>query len=70
MANTTFILNLEMAKFLSFGSGHQRRGVPIFFSVLKINLKHFAFLFAFLRLGMAALPMTPDPGAGAERFHV
>lgn len=66
MANTTFILNLEMAKFLSFGSGHQRRGVPIFFSVLKINLKHFAFL----RLGMAALPMTPDPGAGAERFHV
>lgn len=66
MANTTSILNLEMAKFISFGCGHPRRGIPIFFSVLKINLKHFAFL----RLGMAALPMTPDPGAGAERFHV
>lgn len=58
MASATSILNLGMAKFISFACGYQRRGIPI---VLKINLKHLAFL----RLGMVALPMTPEPGAGA-----
>lgn len=63
MASATSILNLEMATFISFGCGYQRRGIPIFFSVLKINLKRLAFL----RLGMVALPMTPEPGADWSR---
>lgn len=55
MAGATSILKLEMAEFISFGWGYQRRGSPVFFSVLKINRNYVAFL----KLGLATHAYDP-----------